>query len=210
MKYDSPIVLAVATDRFIRRFHDCVTGIRSVLLCWLWGITHTGKVSFSGETFIRTKKRGDITCGRNIVFNSYCRTNLVGLLNPTILDTSRGGHIEIGDFSGASSVVISSKDFVKIGKRCKIGGNVRIFDHDFHSTDAAIRASKEDLNNARSKGIEIGDDCFIGTNAIILKGTKLGERTIVAAGSVVFGLDVPADSLVKGNPAQIIDMRTRK
>ena len=209
MKYGFPMIFAGAVDRFIRRVHACVTRIRSVWLCWLWGITHTGQVSFSGETFIRTKKRGDITCGRNVIFNSYCRTNLVGLLNPTILDTSRGGHIEIGDYSGASSVVISSKDLVKIGKRCKIGGNVRIFDHDFHSTDAAIRASKEDRNNVRSKGIEIGDDCFIGTNAIILKGTKLGERTIVAAGSVVFGLDVPPDSIVKGNPAQIVVRRTK-
>jgi len=37
-----------------------------------------------------------------------------------------------------------------------------------------------------------------------LKGTHLGPRTIVAAGSVVFGLDVPSDSLVKGNPARVI------
>ena len=49
------------------------------------------------------------------------------------------------------------------------------------------------------------DDCFIGTNAIILKGTHLGPRTIVAAGSVVFGLDVPADSMLKGNPARLIE-----
>jgi bifunctional UDP-N-acetylglucosamine pyrophosphorylase/glucosamine-1-phosphate N-acetyltransferase len=50
----------------------------------------------------------------------------------------------------------------------------------------------------------IGDDCFIGTNSILLKGTKIGARSIVAAGSVVFGLQIPPDSLVKGNPAQII------
>lgn len=209
MKYGFPMILAVVADRLIQRIYAYVNKIRSAWICWQWGITHTGRVSFSGAAFIRTRRRGDIACGRNVVFNSYFRANLVGLLNPTILDASRGGRIEIGDFSGASSVVISSKEFVRIGKRCKIGGNVRIFDHDFHSTDAAIRASQEDLSKVRGKGVEIGDDCFIGTNAIILKGTKLGNRTIVAAGSVVFGLDVPPDSLVKGNPAQIVEKRPK-
>ena len=81
---------------------------------------------------------------------------------------------------------------------------MRIFDHDFHSLDAAVRRTSQDRLNVRSKPVVIEDDCFIGTNAIILKGTHLGERTIVAAGSVVFGLDVPPDSLVKGNPAVVV------
>ena len=62
----------------------------------------------------------------------------------------------------------------------------------------------EDRRHIRSKPVVIEDDCFIGTNAIILKGTHLGARSIVAAGSVVAGLDVPADSMVKGNPAQVV------
>jgi acetyltransferase-like isoleucine patch superfamily enzyme len=117
------------------------------------------------------------------------------------------GRIEVGDNSGGSSVVISSKTNVTIGARCKIGGNVRIFDHDFHSVDPMIRASLEDLKNIKSSPINIGDDCFVGTNAIILKGTELGARTIVAAGSVVFGLKAPPDSLVKGNPAIIVSRK---
>ena len=107
-------------------------------------------------------------------------------------------------YSGFSSVVMSSRTSIKIGSHVKIGGNVRIFDHDFHALEADIRRASEDRKHIRSRPVVIEDDCFVGTNAIILKGTHLGARVIVAAGSVVFGLDVPPDSLVKGNPAQII------
>jgi maltose O-acetyltransferase len=50
----------------------------------------------------------------------------------------------------------------------------------------------------------IGDDVFVGTNAMILKGTTIGARSIIGAGAVVAGLDVPPDSVVVGNPARIV------
>lgn len=207
MNYECPMIFAAIYDRIRKECNTLICKLKSSWLCWLWGIEHTGRVFFEGKAVIRTRKHGDIVCGKNIVFSSYFYSNLVGLLNPTVLDTRHGGHIEIGDFSGASSVVISSRCLVRIGERCKIGGNVRIFDHDFHSTDASIRCTSADRTNIRSAPVEIGNDCFIGTNAIILKGTRLGDRVIVAAGSVVFGLDVPPDSLVKGNPAIILQKR---
>ena len=199
-----PMVLFIAFERIYMILTKQYYKLRSILLLWLWGVKYGRKVLFQGKIIIRTRKKGEIVLGNNVLFNSQRITNLVGLSGSTILDTRFGGKIEIGDRTGASSVVISSKKLVKIGSRCKIGGNVRIFDHDFHCLDASIRCTSEDRNNIRSSEIEIGDDCFIGTNSIILKGTKIGARSIVAAGSVVFGLKIPPDSLVKGNPAQII------
>lgn len=204
MRYSFPMVIPTAYDRILQRICSCYYKLRTFLLVWFWGIGYGRNLMFQGKTIIRTRRKNEIVVGDNVVFNADPTTNLVGLINPTILDTRFGGKIEIGDRTGASSVVISSKKLVKIGSRCKIGGNVRIFDHDFHSLDAEIRCTSEDRNNIRSSEIEIGDDCFIGTNSIILKGTKIGARSIVAAGSVVFGLKIPPDSLVKGNPAQII------
>ena len=43
--------------------------------------------------------------------------------------------IEIGNDSGGSGVVISSRSRIAIGEYVKLGGNVRIYDHDFHSLD---------------------------------------------------------------------------
>ena len=51
--------------------------------------------------------------------------------------------------------------------------------------------------------VRIGDDVFIGKNAIILPGVTIGSRVIVGAGAVV-GKDVPDNSVVAGNPARII------
>ncbi len=49
----------------------------------------------------------------------------------------------------------------------------------------------------------IGDDIWIGANAVILPGVTIGSHSVVAAGSVVTK-DVPPHSLVAGVPAKII------
>lgn len=49
----------------------------------------------------------------------------------------------------------------------------------------------------------IGDNCIIGTRAIILPGVKIGNNVVVGAGAVVTK-DIPSNSLVVGNPARII------
>lgn len=49
----------------------------------------------------------------------------------------------------------------------------------------------------------IGRDCFIGARSIILPGVSIGDGSVVGAGSVVVH-DVPAGSVVAGNPARII------
>lgn len=55
----------------------------------------------------------------------------------------------------------------------------------------------------KTKNITIRDDAWIGMNCIILKGVTIGEGAIVGAGSVVTK-DVPAWTLVAGNPARVI------
>ena len=52
-------------------------------------------------------------------------------------------------------------------------------------------------------GVEICDNCWIGSNSLILKGVTLGNNTIVGAGSVVTK-SFPENVIVGGNPAKII------
>lgn len=83
-----------------------------------------------------------------------------------------------------------------------IGGNVRIFDHDFHSLHYLHqRNAAIDFKNVKIAEIIIEDDVFIGTNVLILKGVHIGARSIIAAGSVVTLKNIPNDTLVAGNPA---------
>ena len=204
MRYDFPIVLPIVLDRIWRKVTMVWYKLRSPLLAWMWGMRYGKAVLFQGKTIIRTRRVGEILLGDHVVFNSQALTNLVGLMGANVLDTSGGGRIIVGDHSGFSSTVISSRAEIQIGCRVKVGGNVRIFDHDFHSVDAKIRCTPDDRLHIKTAPVIIEDDVFVGTNAVILKGTKIGARSIVAAGSVVFGLQIPPDSLVKGNPAQII------
>lgn len=204
MNYKFPNILPAFCVLCLLKIKAVLSKLRSSFLCYIWGIDADGHVYFGGKTLIRSWKRGDIKVGKNCIFRSDIRENLVGLMNPTILNTTRGGKIVIGDNSGFSSVVISSKSQVEIGNRVLVGGNVRIFDHDFHSLNFSERGTALDSLNDISKPVKIGDDVFIGTNCLILKGARIGDRSVIAAGSVVFGMEIPSDSLVKGNPAIVV------
>ena len=178
--------------------------IKAHILSSLWRIKCGKNVRFMGRTIIRTYDKEAISIGNDVVFNSCDNRNLVGLTGPTILCACKGARIEIGSQTGFSSVVINSRSRIEIGNNVNVGGNTRIFDHDFHPLEWRARRHPEQGEKTRVKPVVIEDDVFIGTNAIILKGTHIGARSIVAAGSVVFGLDVPHDSLVKGNPAVVV------
>lgn len=157
----------------------------------------------TGAVRIKARAAGDIIIGDHVRLLAGWRSNRVGLSNPVILHTWEGGQIEIGDHTGASAVIISSRSGVKIGKHCNIGGNVRIFDHDFHALDAEVRRGPRGCDDCATKPITIGDDVFIGAQSIILKGVIIGDRAIIGAGSVV-PKDIPADCIAAGNPAVIV------
>lgn len=208
MKYDFPMILPVAIDRIIKKILIWYYIVCNYIVCSAWGIVYGRGTRFTGKLIVRTRRKGSVEIGEKCKFNSCLKMNLVGLMNPTIIDTMNGGCIKIGNNSGFSSVVLSSRKEIIIGSRVLIGGNVRVFDHDFHSLNHALRGTPLERSNIRSKRVVIDDDVFIGTNAIILKGTQIGARSIIAAGSVVMGLNIPPDSMVKGNPACVVSVKT--
>lgn len=64
------------------------------------------------------------------------------------------------------------------------------------------------MSGGRSKDVRILNNVFIGNNVTILKGVTIGENAVIAGGSVVFD-DVPANTIVRGNPAVIYKKLTR-
>lgn len=64
-------------------------------------------------------------------------------------------------------------------------------------------STKRPLNYSRVGRVKIGDNCFIGAEAIILPNTEIGDNCIVGAGAVVTK-DIKAGSVVAGNPAKVI------
>jgi len=87
-----------------------------------------------------------------------------------------------------------------------IGAGCLIFDSNFHCPDWRIRGSgnrEEDVNSAKTASVYIGNYVFIGARCIICKGVHIGDKSIVAAGSVVVK-DIPAGEIWGGNPAHFI------
>lgn len=89
---------------------------------------------------------------------------------------------------------------IKIGDNVLFGPNVTLLGAG-HPLDAIARRTEW----GNSKPINIGNDVWIGANAVIRDGVSIGDRAIVGAGSVVTK-DVPADAIVVGAPAKV--MRT--
>lgn len=168
------------------------------------GCNYGKSLKADGRVVIRIDKRGAIKIGDNVKILSRFSSNLAGLTNPSVFVCCGSGRIEIGDNSGMSSPVFSSKSCIKIGKNVLIGANARIFDHDFHSVDYLKRRLGAGTGEDLTEPIFIGDDVFIGSNSIILKGVRIGDRSVIGAGAVVAAKEIPPDSLVIGNPARIV------
>ena len=137
------------------------------------------------------------------IINSSPYSNMLGLWQRTIIVARYGGKIEIGDGFGISGSTIYSFQSIKIGKNATIGANCKIIDNDFHPLESDKRIAGLNEEYTKRAPILIGDNCFIGMNSIILKGTTLGDNVVVGAGSVVHG-SFPANCIIAGNPAKII------
>ena len=88
---------------------------------------------------------------------------------------------------------------IRIGSDCQIGPGVQIYAAD-HPRDADHRAAGLEMG----KDVCIGNNVWIGGQAIILPGVTIGDHAIIGAGSIVTG-DVPENATVIGRPARIVD-----
>ncbi|MEB4589562.1 DapH/DapD/GlmU-related protein [Candidatus Thiothrix sp. Deng01] len=83
---------------------------------------------------------------------------------------------------------------IEIGEKTYIAFDAIILAHDYATRRHGGRFEQK---------TRIGCNCFIGCAAIILPGVTIGDQVIVGAGSVVTR-DVPAHSIVAGNPAKVV------
>ena len=99
----------------------------------------------------------------------------------TLYLLAAGGSIEIGKhcFFNTNCCITSVKR-VKIGDNCKIGNNVVILDHDHNYRD---KCGPEFI----AEDVVIGNRVWIGANVVILRGSNIGDDSVIAAGSVVKG-----------------------
>lgn len=92
-------------------------------------------------------------------------------------------------------------DWIKIGDYTKITHGVVILAHDY-SPSVCVHTHKN-VVLAGGGYTEIGSNCFLGMNSIILPGKHIGNNCIIGAGAVVTS-DIPDNSVCAGNPAKVI------
>jgi acetyltransferase-like isoleucine patch superfamily enzyme len=106
---------------------------------------------------------------------------------PNVTFRVEDGRLCIGDkcfFN--NNVSVTCMDKITIGDGCQIANNVVIVDHDHDYKNSLSSFIKEE--------VVIGKNVWIGANCVILKGSKIGDNSVIAAGSVVKG-EIPANTL---------------
>lgn len=157
------------------------------------------RLTIRGILFIRGK--GSVTIGNDVTINSCREANPIGGDTKTILYAKPNGKIVIGNNVGISNSAIVAMQEVTIGDDVFIGGNCKIYDHDFHSIYYTDRMNGD--INVKADKIHIKKGAFIGGHVIVLKGVTIGEYSVVGAGSVVTK-NIPNGELWAGNPARFI------
>jgi len=100
------------------------------------------------------------------------------------------GKLEIGDkcfFN--SNVNITCIDHIRIGSGCQFANNLVIVDHDHN-----YKERSEGAKPLVSSPITIGNNVWIGANCTVLRGSIIGDNSVIAAGSVVTGT-IPENTL---------------
>lgn len=103
-------------------------------------------------------------------------------------------HMEIGEKTALALMVMPDMlypEMITIGSNSIVGYNTTILAHEYL------------IDEYRLGNVVIGDEVMIGANSTILPGVHIGDRAVVSAGTLVHR-DVPAGSMVGGNPMQLI------
>jgi acetyltransferase-like isoleucine patch superfamily enzyme len=178
---------------------------------WLMGcfIFYTNGVHFSrfnnsGWPRVSVGRGGKCIIGYGFRSNNREMSNPIGRFNRCSLIVGNKGTLIIGDNVGMSSTAIVCHNRIEIGNNVNLGGNVVIYDTDFHSLIPKYRLNPSmDILNTNTKPIIIGNNVFIGAHTTILKGVTIGDNAIVGACSVVTA-DIPANEIWAGNPTKKI------
>ena len=138
------------------------------------------KIDFNSKLIVQ----GQIYLGNNISLRSFKRGYHAGMpFSTTILVDNKDAKVRIGDNTRINGAYIHSQKSITIGKNCVIASGVQIIDTNGHEVFSIDRTIGRDI----PKEIIIGENVWIGINAIILKGTVIGNNCVIGANTVIKG-----------------------
>jgi len=110
-----------------------------------------------------------------------------------------GKNVSIGTFSFLSA----DAGGVKIGDYCMIGPNASIIGNNYQYDQLDVPLCQQ---TKTSKGIDVGENVWIGSGCVILDGATIGNGAIITPNSVVSS-KIPENAIAQGNPAKVIFIR---
>ncbi len=173
------------------------------LLGWKRGVLLQGRLRVNGLPLIDVERGAFIRIGDGVTLNSWNWHYHINLHSPVkLFADSVGAEIIIGSNTRIHGSCLHARRSIRVGANCLIAGNTQIFDwngHELCFSDPEERLHTTDAPDP----IVIEDNVWIGANSLILPGVRIGQGSVVAAGSVVTR-SVPPLVVVGGNPARII------
>lgn len=177
----------------------------------------SGKVLFYGNSYYSYHKSATVVVNQGILhFNeaSMSKEPFQGLLNlhnnaSLVVNKSfyikSGAHVIVAKNaklllgSGFINRNVSIRCFeqIEIGYDVAISESVTIWDSDVHQILIPGKIVE------KTKPIKIGNNVWVGANVTILKGTVIGDNSVIAAGALVSGI-IPPNCLAAGVPARVI------
>lgn len=135
-----------------------------------------------------------ISLGRDVLLWPGCRIE-------GIEDGGAEPHIIVGDgVTMQQNCHITAAGELSIGSGTTVLFDVMITDIDHRYEQFGVRVIDQPIAHSPTR---IGANCFIGSGARILAGTRLGDSTVVGANAVVRG-EYPAGVVIAGNPGRIV------
>lgn len=148
---------------------------------------------------------------RNIKFNSLLKLRIGKNLKIVVEDDSSiiklgsdiscrdyitfrlsGGELVIGNGVFFNSFVsINCMKKIVIGNNCLFGENVKIYDHNHIFNEKKLIKEQ----GFKCKEIKIGNNVWIGSNCVILKGVNIGDNVVIGAGTIV-RKDIPSETVI--------------
>lgn len=110
-------------------------------------------------------------------------------------------HVGVGTAIG-DQFTISCNESIRIGKNCLMSYRVSILDHD-HITGLGVNPVTSGIT--KGEAVEIGDNTFVGTGVVIMRGVKIGKNCVINANSVVMR-SFEDNCIINGSPAKVVMM----
>ncbi|PCI87011.1 MAG: acetyltransferase [Hyphomicrobiales bacterium] len=213
-KFDQSITTSMLLSLLFQYSMSLIRGLKFL------NFKNRGLLLFLGQR-VKFQYRGNIEFGDNVKIGDFSKLSGLGCQKLTI-----GHNVSIAAFSQ----IIISTSFNNIGKYIRIGDNVGIGEFAYIGGGGGAMIGKntiigqyfsihpENHNFSKLKplikeqgvtreGVNIGENCWIGSKVTILDGVTVGSGCIIAAGAVLTNGEFENNSIIAGVPAKVIRKR---